>query len=298
MTTAPQEIQTDRDCVILLGVKGGPAIYPGGPMPTSTLLRMGGKTILVDAAIGVSAAITRAGIPLPDIDAILITHLHSDHYLELGPFLHTAWTSGLKRPVPIYGPSGLPDYMDGFRASMAYDIATRMADEGRPDFAALCPVHLLDETTTLDLGGLRVSALRNHHPPIEESYALRFDQGGRAVVLSGDTAPIAQMVHFAKGADLLVHEAMLEQGIQALCDRLGYTDDRLFKHIMRSHTTASDAARIAAEAGVAALALNHLIPTQEPGIGPADWTAAVTPHFGGLLHLGEDGMVIDLPPPL
>ncbi|MDJ0821651.1 MAG: MBL fold metallo-hydrolase [Paracoccaceae bacterium] len=285
------------NCVILLGVKGGPAIYPGGPMPTSSLLRMGGKTILVDAAIGVSAAIARAGIALTEVDAILITHLHSDHYLELGPFLHTAWTAGLKRPIPIYGPAGLPTYMAGFIASMAFDIQTRTADEGRPDFAALCPVYPLDETTDLDLDGVRVTALRNHHPPIEESYALRFEQGGRVVVMSGDTAPIPEMAPFAKDADLLVHEAMLEQGIQALCDRLGYTDDRLFKHIMRSHTTAADAARIAAEAGAKALALNHLIPTQEPGIGEADWRAAVQPHYDGALHIGRDGMVIDLPAP-
>ena len=284
--------QADR--VILLGVKGGPAIYPGGPMPTSTLVQMGGKTILVDAGLGAAAGIARAGIALPALDAIFVTHLHSDHYLELGPLLHTAWTAGLKRPVPVYGPQGLEEYFAGFFASMAFDIRTRRADEGRPDLAPLCPLHPMDETSVFRLGDVTVSVLRNHHPPIAESYALRLEAGGRAVVLSGDTAPIPRMEDFARGADLLVHEAMLERGIRALCDRMGYADDRLFEHIMRSHTMAGDAARIAARAGVKALALNHLIPTMEPGITEQDWRAACAPHFDGVLHVGSDGLEIAL----
>ena len=284
-----------QDCVVLLGVKGGPAIYPGGPMPTSQLLRMGGKTILIDCAIGVSGAIARAGVALPQVDAIFITHLHSDHYLELGPFLHTAWTTGLKRPIPIYGPEGLQTYMDGFLHSMSFDIDLRQEDEGRPDLTALCPVHRLDETLALDLDGVRVSALRNHHPPIKDSFALRFEHGGRRVVMSGDTAPIPQMVPFARGADLLLHEAMLTAGVQAICDRVGATDGRLYTHITRSHTDAVDAGRIAAEAGVKALALNHLIPTGDPGFTEDHWRAAVAQHFDGPTHIGRDGMVINLP---
>lgn len=282
------------ESIVLLGTKGGPAIRPGSAMPTSTLVRMGGKTVLVDAGLGAAAAICRAGVALTGIDAVLITHLHSDHYIELGPLLHTAWTAGLKRPVPVYGPSGLPAYWAGFMASMAYDIEIRTEDEGRPDFASLFPLHLLDDTLDLDLGGLRVTALRNEHPPVTESFALRVESGGRAVVLSGDTAPMEAMADFARGADLLVHEAMLTPGIQAIVDRMGYADNRLMDHILRSHTPAEAAARIAARAGVRALALNHLIPSGEPGITEADWRAAVAPHFNGSLHIGQDGMEISL----
>jgi len=282
--------------VTLLGVKGGPAIRPGTSMPTATLVRMGGRTVLIDAGLGAAAGLCRAGVALTALDAVLITHLHSDHYLELGPLLHTAWTAGLRRAVPVIGPAGLDRYWQGFRAAMAFDIETRTADEGRPDFDALFTVHRLDESLDLTLGDLGVTALRNHHPPIADSFALRLQAAGKAVVLSGDTAPIDAMADFARGADLLVHEAMLEAGVQAIVDRVGHGagDNRLLAHILRSHTPAGAVAQIAARARVKALALNHLIPDNEPGIGEADWRAAVAPHFAGALHIGHDGMEIAL----
>jgi hypothetical protein len=125
------------DFVALLGVKGGPAIRPGSNMPTSILLSLGAGTILVDAGLGVSKAVCDQGVALTALDAILVTHLHSDHYLELGPLLHTAWTAGLNRPVPVYGPPRLAQYWQAFLTSMEDDIALRIADEGRPDLAGL-----------------------------------------------------------------------------------------------------------------------------------------------------------------
>jgi len=69
----------------------------------------------------------------------------------------------------------------------------------------------------------------------------------------------------------------------------------LMQHLMRSHTTAQDAARIATAAGVRALALHHLLPSDDPDFGPADWDAAVSPHWSGPFHLGTDGLRIALP---
>lgn len=281
------------DSVTLLGTKGGPAIRPGTPMPTSILIRMAGKTIVVDAGLGVTRALCDAGVPLTGIDAILITHLHSDHYLELGPLLHTAWTAGLKRPVPIWGPSGLADYWRGFLASMDFDIALRIRDEGRPDLGALAELHRLAEEG-LSLGPVQVRAMKNVHPPIEESFALRFDGPGTSVTLSGDTAAMDEMADFARGCDLLVHEAMLSAGIDALCARVGNGDDRLRVHLNRSHTPAAEAGRIATQAGVKALALNHLVPVDDPDYTEADWIAEATRHWSGPLHIGRDGLTLSL----
>lgn len=281
------------DSVTLMGTKGGPAIRPGTPMPTSTLVRMAGLTIVVDAGLGVTRALCDAGVPLTGIDAILITHLHSDHYLELGPLLHTAWTAGLKRPVPIWGPAGLADYWQGFLASMAFDISLRIGDEGRPSLADLAELHLLT-TDGLTLGRVAVAAMRNVHPPIEESYALRLDGPHSAVTLSGDTATMDEMVRFARGSDLLVHEAMLTAGIDALCARVGNGDDRLKVHLHRSHTPVAEAGRIATEAGVKSLALNHRVPVDDPDYTEADWIAETRRTWSGPLHIGTDGLTIPL----
>ena len=285
----------DGNWLALLGVKGGPAIRPGSNMPTSTLLRLGGRTVLVDAGLGAARGICAQGVPLTAIDLVVVTHLHSDHCLELGPLLHTAWTAGLSRPVPVIGPSGLHALWDGFLRSMNFDIALRIEDEGRPPLADLVDIRTIAEGTLLTSDDLHIEAMRNDHPPIEESFALRLQAAGTRVVLSGDTAPMEAMVPFAAGADLLVHEAMLEDEVARMIVGHPNRDGRLLDHILRSHAPASEVGRIAAEAGVGALALHHLVPDGLAGVTEADWVREVRRHFDGPLHVGRDGLRIALP---
>lgn len=280
--------------VALLGVKGGPAIRPGSNMPTSILVKAGGKTILVDAGLGVTKSVCDQGTPLTAIDLIVVTHLHSDHYLELGPFMHTAWVAGLKRTVPVIGPGGLEHYWHHFRQAMDFDIALRMEDEGRCDFSILADFRQITEGEIWNADGVKITAMRNVHPPIEETFALKLEAGGKVIVLSGDTAFMPEMIDFAKGADLLVHECMLTDGVEALIARMTNGDERLRNHILRSHTRAEDVGNIAHKAGVGALALNHMVPDGDPGFTKGDYESAVREHWSGTLFVGRDGMKIDL----
>lgn len=282
----------DERWVALLGVKGGPAIRPGSSMPTSTLARMGGRTVLVDVGLGAARAVCAQGVALTEIDLILVTHLHSDHYLELGPLLHTAWTAGLTRPVPVIGPPGLAAYWRHFLAAMAFDVDLRIADEGRVPLAPLADIREIAAGVVWE-DGLRVEAVRNDHPPVTDSFALRLSDGGGSVVLSGDTAPFDGWAAFCRGAGLLVHEAMQRAGVDRLLAAYDDPDGRLRAHVLRSHTDAEDVGRLAAAAGVGALALHHLVPD-----APAsEWEAMVRRHWAGPLHIGRDGLRIALPGP-
>ena len=280
------------DSLALLGVKGGPAIRPGSHMPVSMLLQMTGRNIVVDCGLGVARGICDQGVPLTKIDLIVITHLHSDHYLELGPLLHTAWTAGLNRPVPIIGPAGLDRYWRGFCESMAFDIDLRIRDEGRCDFASLAAISEIGPLHDLD--GITLRTMRNVHPPIVDTFALRFDSADSSVTLSGDTAYMPEMADFARASDLLVHEAMLRDGVEALCARMTNGDDRLRTHILRSHTDAADVGRIARDAQVRQLAINHMVPDGDPDFTDRHWTDAVRQHWDGPFFLGRDGMKIAL----
>jgi ribonuclease BN (tRNA processing enzyme) len=277
-----------------MGVKGGPAIKPSSNMPTSIMVQAGGMNILVDAGLGVTRGICDQGVALTDIDLIIITHLHSDHYLELGPYFHTAWTAGLKRQIPVIGPTGLDAYWAGFLASMKFDIDLRIQDEGRCDLSALLTLQKLSEGVIFNSEGVKITAMRNQHPPIEESFALRIDVGDKVVVLSGDTAYMDEMVEFSKGADLLVHEALLETGVDALCASLGTKDGRLKAHLLRSHTSAANAGLIAHRAGVKKLALNHFVPGADPTITDQVWSDDVRKNWSGPLVLGKDGIKIEV----
>ncbi len=282
------------DYVALLGTKGGPAIRPGSTMPTSSLICLDGKQIVVDCGLGVSHGLIDQGMQLADLGLIFITHLHSDHYLELGPLLHTAWCAGWKKQVEVFGPAGLADYWEGFLSSLKADIDLRMEDEGRPDIRDLVTIHVIDDGEVYAQDGLAVSAMRNEHPPLIDTFSLSFRAANSHVVFSGDTAYLPKLADFARGADLLIHEAMLEEALGPLMARIGNADDRLMKHWLRSHTFASDAAKIASAAGVKALALHHLIPSDDPEFTDDHWLAAVKPHWHGPFYLGKDGLKIAL----
>jgi ribonuclease BN (tRNA processing enzyme) len=281
------------DRLVLLGTKGGPAIRPDGPWPTSTLLELGGKVIVVDCGLGVTRGLVEAGLSLKALDLVFVTHLHSDHVLELGALLHTAWTAGLGRPVAVFGPAGVDHYWQRFRQAMEFDIETRISDEGRPDIADLVRLSEFSEGLVMEDGGLRVTALRVDHPPVTECYALRFEHGGRSIVFSADTAHFPPLADFARGADILVHEAMLSEGVDRLVARTG-NGARLKEHLLASHTSAANAGNIAREARVGHLVLHHLIPADDPEISEDDWVAAVRKNWQGRLTVGRDGLVVQI----
>lgn len=281
--------------LVILGSKGGPALRPGGPSPTSMLLEIGGRCIVVDCGLGVTRGLVSAGMALKSLDLVAITHLHSDHVLELGPLIHTAWTAGLQTLVRVFGPRGTRRVWTAFLDSMAADIEIRIADEGRPPLASLVEVHEYDEGEVFAEDGLRIDALTVHHPPMSDCFALKIAHAGRGIVFSGDTAFFPPLARFAHRADILVHEVMLEAGVDRLVARTG-NGARLRQHLFASHTLAAEAGRIASEAGVEHLVLNHLIPADDPEIGEADWIAAVRPTWAGPLTVARDGVAIAIPP--
>ncbi|MEJ8473223.1 MBL fold metallo-hydrolase [Roseibium algae] len=294
--------KTNEDRLVILGSKGGPAIRPGGPSPTSCLLEIAGRTCVIDCGLGVTRGLVEAGVTLKDLDLIFITHMHSDHMLELGPLLHTAWTTGFQTKVTVFGPEDLKDYWDGFLASMRYDIDLRIEDEGRLDLRDLVDIRVIEagrviEDGALDLtgGDLRVSALRVDHPPVVDCFALRFEvedeNGNWSVVFGADTAFFPPLAEFSSGADILVHEAMLEHGVDRIVEITGY-GERLRQHLMASHTLAPKAAEIAALAKTQHLVLNHLIPADLPGFEEQDWLDACAPQFKGKTTVGFDGLTI------
>ncbi|RWC54141.1 MAG: MBL fold metallo-hydrolase [Mesorhizobium sp.] len=281
------------DRLVLLGSKGGPALRPGGPWPSSSLLQIGGRSIVVDCGLGVTRGLVDAGLSLKALDLIFITHLHSDHVLELGPLIHTAWTAGLATPVGVFGPPGTDHYWRCFCQAMEFDIEIRLVDEGRPDIRELVSIVEFGEGEVVGQGGLTVSALRVDHPPVTDCFALRFEHGGKSVVFSADTAFYPPLADFSQGADILVHEAMLEDGIERLVAKTG-NGARLKDHLLASHSFAEEAGRIASDAGVKRLVLNHLIPADDPEIGEADWIAAVRKTWAGDLTIARDGLVVGL----
>jgi len=283
------------DRIVLLGTKGGPALSKGSRNPSSSLLQMGGGTYVIDCGIGVSRALVEADVALNKINAIFITHLHSDHILELGPLIYTAWTSGLTNELTIFGPRGIEGYWAGFTQAMEFDHHIRTHDDKRQPLSELVKVVTYSEGTVVRHCDLSITSLRVDHPPVEHCYALRFDIGTASVVFSADTCYFPALAEFAKNTDVLVHEAMLGAGIDALVERIKGAPG-LRAHLTASHTLVEDVGRIASQANAGQLVINHLVPGDNTEFTDADWQEAISDTWSGTFTVGRDGLIIPIAP--
>ena len=280
--------------LVLLGTKGGPSLPLGfAQTPSANLLVYNNAPYVIDTGYGVSFKLVGAKFPLPALRYIFITHHHSDHNAEFGLLLANAWANGLRGSVDAYGPAGMSQLANGFWDAYKFDIETRMADEGRPDLRKLVGVHEYSEGPVMAAADVKVTALRNIHPPITESFALKFEFPGKTVVFSGDTAYCPPLAAFAKGADILVHEVMYGPALDELARRIPNAAT-LMSHLKASHTLAADVGRIATEAGVKKLVLSHFVPTPFTGMSDQVWFDAVRPTYAGDLVVGRDLMEIAL----
>ena len=281
-----------RDRLVLLGTKGGPSVWGYTPSPSSNLLVYQGIVHVIDAGYGATFKLIEAGVPLAAIRRVFITHHHSDHNIDLGPMLYTAWANGLRTRVDAYGPAGLIALINHYWESNRFDIETRIGDEGGFDLRQLVAPHEYETGVVLDTPEIRVTALRNAHPPIIESYALKFEFGAKTVVFSGDTTYFQPLAEFARSADYLIHEVMYGPAIEALAKRFANAG-KLLAHLKASHTLAEDVGRIAMAAGVKTLVLSHFVPGDDKTLTPDRWIAAVRTTYSGSIVVGTD--LLELP---
>jgi ribonuclease BN (tRNA processing enzyme) len=277
-----------RSRVVLLGTKGGPT--PSAVRaPASVAIVVDDHLYQVDAPNGVAGQLAKASIKLDALDQLFITHNHSDHVIDAGSLLVLAWGAGLKSPVGVHGPTPLKQIVALSLAASRYDIAARMREEGRPPLDPLISVR---EAAT---GGLvfqdshvRVTSTLVDHYTVKPAFAYRFEIPGRSVVISGDTTYSDNLVRLARGADVLIHEAMYEPAIGQLA---GENAPRLREHLIRSHATTEQVGLVAARAGVKKLVLSHLVPAF-PTITDAMWLEGVRKYYHGEAVVGRDLMEV------
>lgn len=143
----------------------------------------------------------------------------------------------------------------------------------------------------MDDGRMRVTAAKVVHPPIDLALAYRFDAPDRSIVISGDTRPTDTLIRLAKGADVLVHEAMMPDRVAQLVGSLP-NGQELARSVLSHHTSAEQAGAVAAAAGVKMLVLSHLVPAEDPTVPDAEWIAAARRHYSGPIVVGRDLMQI------
>lgn len=276
-----------RTRLILLGTGGGPRPKKQNNA-TAQVIVAGDSLYVVDCGDGVARQLVLAGLSLPRLRQVFITHHHSDHNADYGNLLLLAWASGLGTRVDSWGPPPLEKMTRLFLEMNAYDIDIRIADEGRVPLAPLVHAHEIEKPgLVMQDENVRVTCALVPHPMVEPAYAYRFDAPDRSIVISGDTAYSEELIALAKGADVLVHEAMYLPAIDRLVARVPNAST-LRKHLVDSHTSAEDCGRVAAAAGVKTLVLSHFVPPDDPLVTEDMWRDAAAQHFRGEIIVGRD----------
>jgi ribonuclease BN (tRNA processing enzyme) len=247
-----------------------------------------GAAYVIDCGDGVARQLAFAGVPLPSLRHVFITHHHSDHTADYGNLVWLAWTAGLNTPVDTWGPPPLERMTKLFFEMNKHEIDTRISNEGRVPLSPLVRAHEIGAGGAVMADkNVKVSATLVDHHPVVPSFAYRFDAADRAIVISGDTAPSQNLVKLASGADVLVHSVMYPPAIDRLVAKVPNAS-ALKQSILAHQTSAEDAGRIAQQAGVKTLVLSHFVPPDDPEVTEAMWLAAAQRHFRGTVIVGRD----------
>lgn len=252
---------------------GGPMPAPNASGPCVAVVA-GDRLFVVDAGTDGVRNLNRMDYPAGDIEAVFLTHFHSDHIDGLGEMATLRWAAGDNpAPLPVYGPTGVERVVNGFNEAYAQDFVYRHAHHGdlvaplaaaglqampfvKPALGQLLPV--------INDGGLKVEALAVDHSPVDPAVGYRFTYKGRSLLITGDTAKSDNIQTLAKGVDLLVHEALapnLVMKMNAAAEEIGNPIfAKIALDILDYHASPVDAAQTASAAGVGHLVYYHIVP--------------------------------------
>ena len=285
----PAAAQKSNTRLILLGTGGGPRPRKATAASAQVIV-VDGVAYVVDCGDGVARQLVSAAVPLINLRHVFLTHQHSDHNADYGNLLLLSWSAGLNSRVDTWGPPPIVQMTKQFFDLNAFDITTRIADEGRVPLVPLIQAHELTAGgVVMQDDRVKVTAALVEHPPIAHAFAFRFDTADRSIVISGDTAVSKNLIALAKDADVLVHEVLWVPAVDRLVAKVPNAT-RLKQHIINSHTSAEDCGRVAAAAGVKTLVLSHLVPPDDPAITEGMWVDAARKHFKGTVVVGKDLM--------
>ncbi len=279
--------------VVFLGTQGGPTIS-ADRVGISTLVVAGPEKLLFDCGRSVTTGMARAAINPAEITKVFLTHLHSDHVVGLPELYLFPWASqGREQPLSVWGPEGTTAMLGHLRDAFAFDIHIRRdVDERFPAAGIEAIGKDVREGVVYSANGVTVTAFLVDHGPVRPAFGYRVDYAGHSVALSGDTKPSDNLVRFARGVDVLIHEVGRSKQDPALS---GPPDERLpgsgltrqqAKTVADHHTDPAEAGRVLARVRPKLAVFSH------------GGTAAILPvvrqAYEDPVEVADDSMTIDI----
>jgi len=288
---------------ITLGTQGGPIPGPKRSQPANVLLT-GDGAYLVDAGDGAAEQLAKAGVPLAQLKAVVISHLHFDHTAGLLGILGLRYQTNIYTPLTIYGPPGTKQLVDGLLAAM---LPTAKSGYGMPGSPYVDPgqgieVVELRDGANFRLGAARVVAAKNTHYSFApgsdddrafESLSYRFELPDRVIVYSGDTGPSDKFQAIARDADLLVVEMIdVERTLQEIRRTSPNLPEPAAKaletHLRTHHLTGEDVGKLAGLAHAKAVVVTHLSAPEATGDVLVEYLRQIGAHYPGPVVIARD----------
>lgn len=266
----------------------------GSPVPSperygnSTLVQANGLNLVFDAGRGATVRLTQAGVPVGDVDAVFLTHFHSDHINGLADLWMSSYVpalGGREGVFQLYGPVGVQNIGDGMQTTYRNDIDVRVADNEVDPATTGIESHEFDtDGVIFDQDGVTVTMFTVQHDPvgaIQPAVGYRVDYAGKSVLISGDTVPTENVLIHGEGVDVLVHEVA------------DFEDPTALPSVYAHHTNPQQAGEIFEQTQPKMAVYSHIvngIPGRVPGISEDVLVERTRESYDGPLTVGSDLM--------
>jgi len=259
----------------------------GTPQPimdrfgASTIVQAGSETLLFDAGRGCLQRLHQIKVSYDTIDALFLTHLHSDHIVGLPDLWLTGWlTSKRSVPLKVFGPTGTDNLIEYLQKAFDYDIKIRIEDDKAPEEGSKLLSAEIQEGVVYEKNGVKVIAFLVDHYPVVPAFGFRIEYDGHSVVLSGDTRYSENLIKYARGTDLLIHEVIIAP------DTLSKSDPKY--NIFAHHTTPEQAGKVFNEVKPKLAAYSHI--GKMYGHNEQELLKRTKVNYSGPIIIGEDLM--------
>ena len=236
----------------------------GNPQPNlrragpSNHLAIAEQSVLLDCGSGTVHQLLKAGRDAKDIDYLFLTHMHSDHTMDIAHVLITGWIRYRDKPIRIVGPPQTKEFVARVLHAFEFDLRLRRLDERVGKDIMTVEVTEVIDGDTFEADGWKAIAVEVEHGYVRPSLGFVFDDGKAKIMVSGDTTGCDAVREASRGVDLLVHELMRDSEAGDPHDDKLAAVPELRRRIIESHTCPHQLGPIARDADVPRLALTHL----------------------------------------
>lgn len=261
-----------------------PGIDRFGP---SILVEAGKEKLLFDCGRGTTQRIEQLKVPFAEVDALFLTHLHSDHVVGIPDLWLTGWVQGRKVPLRVWGPAGTKRMMSHLEQAYQFDIHIRRdVDEKLPARGIAVLEKDIEQGVVYENEGIKVTAFLVDHGPVKPAFGYRVDFAGHSVVLSGDTRYSENLIRFSQGADVLIHEVIDPDAFRL--KNPSFSAERV-QSVIAHHTTPEQAGTVFARVKPKLAVYSHVVPGDAANLIPL-----TRKTYAGPLEVGEDLMSIEI----